>query len=104
MSVAATACLHLDARHISTVQEILRAHVPDREVWVFGSRATGVQLKQFSDLDLAISGELSLEQKGALAEAFEESLLPMKVDIVTLGSLPADFAERIKPDLLPFSL
>ena len=85
------------------VQDILRAHVPGRAVWVFGSRATGIRLKQFSDLDIAIDGDLSLAETGALAEAFDESLLPMKVDIVAMQGVSAEFAQRIKADLVPLS-
>lgn len=63
--------------HLQTVKEILRRHVPDREVWLFGSRATGTA-KKFSDLDLAIIGStpLTLSQLAQLENDFDESELP----------------------------
>ena len=99
-TAAAELGLHLEPRYLHIVRYILRQHVPGRDVWVFGSRATGVRLKQFSDLDLAVSGELSIAEAGALAEAFDESILPMKVDVVALDSVATDFAERIRKDFV----
>lgn len=65
------------------VSEILGRHLPGREVWAYGSRATARLLKKYSDLDLAIEGPpLSLPERSALVEAFDESALPFKVDIV----------------------
>ncbi|MFZ1415065.1 MAG: nucleotidyltransferase domain-containing protein [Defluviicoccus sp.] len=65
------------------VCRILRRHVPGFEVWAFGSRATGTA-KPYSDLDLAVigNGPLPLSVRAALAEAFSQSDLPWKVDIV----------------------
>ncbi len=65
------------------VQDILRAHVPDRTVWAFGSRAKGMA-KKTSDLDLAILGTepLDLRTMGDVKDAFSESNLPFKVDVV----------------------
>ncbi|MGV4878130.1 nucleotidyltransferase family protein [Acetobacter indonesiensis] len=65
------------------VLRILNDIVPDREVRAFGSRVTG-KAKPFSDLDLAIMGDepLSLETRARLEEAFSESELPWKVDVL----------------------
>ncbi|MGD7070768.1 nucleotidyltransferase family protein [Acetobacter sp. AAB5] len=65
------------------VLRILNEIVPDREVQAFGSRVTG-KAKPFSDLDLAIMGDepLSLETRAQLEEAFSESELPWKVDVL----------------------
>ena len=92
--------VRIEPRHLAIVRDIVRSVVPDRKVWVFGSRATGVRLKPFSDLDLAVSGRLSIAEAGALATAFDESLLPMKVDVVALGGVSADFRERIAADFI----
>jgi predicted nucleotidyltransferase len=50
---------------------------------MFGSRATG-RARRYSDLDLAIDAgrPLTLDEIGGLTEAFSESDLPYKVDIV----------------------
>ncbi len=79
------------------VRDILRQHVPDRAVWAFGSRVTWTA-KEYSDLDLAILGDepLPLSASSALAEAFGESDLPFKVDVVDWGRASNGFRKVIE--------
>ena len=79
------------------VLRILNEIVPDREVRAFGSRVTG-KAKPFSDLDLAIMGDepLSLETRAQLEEAFSESELPWKVDILDWLKIDTDFQNIIR--------
>lgn len=67
---------------------ILRKHIPDREVWAFGSRVWG-GTKRFSDLDLVVAGDepLPLAVWGNLKEDFSESDLPIILccQVLTLG-------------------
>ena len=83
--------------HRAIVRKALRQHVPDREVLVFGSRATG-NAKEYSDLDLAIMGDepLSLRVVSALDEALGESDLPFKVDIVEWARIDEGFRRIIR--------
>ena len=83
--------------HWAIVRDALRQHVPDREVLVFGSRATG-NAKEYSDLDLAIMGEepLSLREVSALEEALGESDLPFKVDIVEWARIDEGFRRIVR--------
>jgi len=62
---------------------ILARCVPDREVRAFGSRVAGTA-KVFADLDLAILGDapLSTATLADLQDAFRESDLPFKVDVI----------------------
>ena len=75
--------LDVEASHLALIQSILARHVPDREVWAFGSRTTG-KARTYSDLDLCILGDRPLDPSvaAALAEDFSESDLPYKVDLV----------------------
>jgi predicted nucleotidyltransferase len=77
------------------IQAILRKHVPDREIWAFGSRAKRTA-RTYSDLDLAIITEapLPFAVTGALAEDFSESDLPFRVDIIDWASTQ-DYFRRI---------
>ena len=79
------------------VLRILNEIVPDREVRAFGSRVTG-KAKPFSDLDLAIMGDepLSLETRAQLEEAFSESELPWKVDVLDWVLVDNGFHEIIR--------
>jgi type I restriction enzyme S subunit len=72
------------ADHRRLVLTILLAHLPDgAKAWVFGSRATG-RARQSSDLDLAIDAgrPLTLDESARLSEAFGNSDLPYRVDLV----------------------
>jgi len=65
------------------VSDLVQRFLPEHQVWAFGSRATWTA-KPFSDLDLVVSGDepLSLMQIAELREAFQESALPFKVDLL----------------------
>jgi len=79
------------------VREILQRYVPDREVWAFGSRVKWTA-KEFSDLDLAIIGDtpLSIALTADMKEAFQESALPFKIDIVDWASITPSFRQVIQ--------
>ena len=85
--------------HWLVVRDILRKHVPQYPVWAFGSRATW-KAKAFSDLDLAVITErpMSLSESAELSEAFSESDLPWKVDIVDWSAISEDFRRVIARD------
>ena len=83
------------------LRSILSAHLPNRRVWAFGSRATGRRVKRFSDLDLLIEADsLSFGELALLDEALDESRLPFKVDIVQSATLMPEFFARIQPELV----
>ncbi len=84
---------------LKIVQDILRKHVPDREVWAFGSRAKRTA-KTYSDLDLAVITDtpMSFEVSGALREDFSESDLPWRVDIVDWATTSEAFRRIIEQD------
>lgn len=81
------------------VRDILRRHVPDREVWAFGSRAKWTA-KAYSDLDLCIVSDrpAGLSLLGALAEELSESDLPFKVDVVDWATTGESFRKIIERD------
>lgn len=79
------------------IYRILSECVPGQTVWAFGSRVTG-KAKPYSDLDLLIRTEqpLSLENMATLNEAFDESDLPIRVDVIDWASTSATFREIIE--------
>lgn len=85
--------------HLRLVLDILQQHVPMAEVWAFGSRAKWLA-RDTSDLDLCIrdATSLSFEQMGLLREAFEESNLPYKVDVVDWATISASFRKVVERD------
>ena len=82
---------------VACVLHILAEHIPDREVWAFGSRVCGAP-KAFSDLDLAIIGDKPLADVvlANIEEAFRESDLPFKVDVVDWATASDHFRRIIE--------
>lgn len=68
----------------------------------YGSRVKG-KAKRFSDLDLAVKSdaELDLAELFALRDAFSESDLPIRVDVLDLHDVPPEFMAAIQNDLIP---
>ncbi len=91
------AVLDIKPEHLAIVKRILQQQAPDYEVWAFGSRVKNTA-RLFSDLDLAIISDnpLSLTVLANLREAFSESDLPWKVDIVDWASTSEQFQEVIR--------
>lgn len=89
--------IDLAAPHLEIVKQILTHHVPQYTVWVFGSRAGG-PVKPHSDLDLAVLTDhsLDLHSLGNLREAFENSDLPIRVDIVDWSTITDEFRDVIQ--------
>lgn len=85
--------------HWQIVHDILQKHVPQYEVWAFGSRAKG-SAKPYSDLDLAIITDkpLDLSVSADLSDAFSESDLPWKVDVVDWATTNESFRKIIRAD------
>ena len=100
VGVPASLPIHLQPYEWEIVAAILRKHVPGKAVWAFGSRATGRRVKRFSDLDLAVEGRLDAGESYGLEEDFDESSLPIKVDVVQLGAITPEFRARIEKDFV----
>lgn len=84
--------LDLTPQYLDEVRRVLRIHVPGRMVRAFGSRVQG-NAKPFSDLDLAVMGDTPLDfrQLAALKDAFAESNLPFRVDVIDWASTSETF-------------
>ncbi len=97
--------IHIEPDDLTEVREILERHVPRVPVYIFGSRSHGRQLKPFSDLDICLKGEKPVPTStiSGLKDAFAESNLPFKVDVVDWQALPDYFREVIAVDLRPLT-
>jgi len=84
---------------LDIVRNLLARHVPGCEVRVFGSRVNG-STKPYSDLDLVIVGEerIDSQQLSELREAFVESDLPFRVDLLDWTQISAEFRAVIEKE------
>jgi uncharacterized protein len=95
--------MHIPEAALAEVREILRRQVPPGvQVFAYGSRAHGRNLKPFSDLDLCLRGSASVpwEIVARLRIAFEESDLPFRVNVVDWARLKRNFREVISDDFV----
>ena len=74
---------------------LLAWYLPNTTVWAHGSRVTG-NSKPWSDLDLVVFTEEKDKYKlSLLKEAFEESNLSFRVELLEWNRLPKNFKSNI---------
>ena len=99
MSEPKTVSLDLPEKYLEQVRGLLRIHVPHAEVWAYGSRVSGGS-HEASDLDLVLRSPANLRQEAPglfdLKEAFIESELPIRVDIMDWARIPESFHGEIE--------
>ncbi len=83
-------------QHLQIITEILREHVPECEVRAFGSRVQN-KAKSYSDLDIAVVGRERINRSRfyRLKEAFEDSVLPFRVDVLDWHTISESFRNVI---------
>ena len=91
--------LSLPERHVEALRRLIAAHLPQEEVWAYGSRVGGTA-HETGDLDLVVRHPADLKvQQGPgfrdFKEALSESNLPFLVELFDWARLPAAFLENI---------
>ncbi|MEI6606268.1 MAG: nucleotidyltransferase domain-containing protein [Verrucomicrobiota bacterium] len=88
--------IDLAPESLAIVRRLLAAQLPECEVRAFGSRVTG-NAKPYSDLDLVLLGpaRLPLGRLAAVREAFAESDLPIRVEVIDWHSISENFRNII---------
>lgn len=88
--------IDLAPQYLATVRGILLRNAPGVPVYAFGSRATQ-RARKFSDLDLALAPKQSLDWRvlAHLREAFEESDLPIMVDVIDWTRASPEFKAHV---------
>jgi predicted nucleotidyltransferase len=91
--------LDLPAKYRQTLRELLAAHVPDAEVWAYGSRINE-QAHEGSDLDLVVRNpdRLTVPQPNLyrLRDALTESDLPILVEVLDWARITTDMRQEIE--------
>lgn len=90
----------LNEKHYNYIVEILKKYTPNAKYFVFGSRSKG-NYSQYSDIDIALDfGEIApIETLDKIRLEFNNSTLPIEVDIVDLNSIDENFKNIIKENL-----
>jgi len=84
--------ISVSSRELEIVLDIIKTYAPAYDVLAFGSRFHG-KIKKYSDLDLAFVGKdkLSLKTRFLLEDAFSESDLPFRVDVLDYLAVSPEF-------------
>ncbi len=89
--------IQLEPHHLQIVIRILKEL--NVSTYVFGSRVKKTA-KTLSDLDLCLKENYDKSVVRKLQDAFEESDLPFKVDVVVWSELSDGFKKHIESDLV----
>ena len=88
--------IDINPRDKEILFSLLDRYLPQIPVWAHGSRVTG-GAKPWSDLDLVVFTEEKYKyQLSLLKEAFEESNLSFRVELLEWDSLPDKFKSNIE--------
>ena len=91
--------LRLSTRHRRVLEALLREHLPDVEVWAYGSRVSGLG-HDGSDLDLVLRGpgldKIPFDRLLDFEEAVRESTIPFLVEARDWARLPERFHREIE--------
>ena len=89
----------LSPRHRRIVEALLREHLPNVEVWAYGSRVDG-RGHGGSDLDLVLRGpgleEIPADRLADFDDALRESTIPFLVEARDWARLPERFHLEIE--------
>ncbi len=86
--------LDLDKKQLDILKEIIQQQIPDKTVWVYGSRVTW-KANEVSDIDLTVF-DCTDSQIYRLKETLEESDLLFTVDVMNWEEIPDNFKTNIK--------
>ena len=90
--------LHILTKHRLLLEALLQKHLPDVEVWAYGSRVNG-RSHDGSDLDLVLRGpdlnRISINSLVEFEDAVRESNIPFFVEARDWTRLPERFHQEI---------
>lgn len=89
--------IDLSEQNKALIKEILLEQLPNAKIYAFGSRVTGKSTK-YSDLDIAVDAtdKIDLTTLSTLHEAFSQTNLPFKVDIVDWHRISDEFKAHVR--------
>ncbi len=97
--------LELPSRYRETLETLLREHLPEVEVWAYGSRVNG-QCHDGSDLDLILRGpglqKIPLERLRSFENAVEDSTIPIFIEARDWARVPEYFHQEIESEYVVF--
>ena len=94
-----TATILLEPRHRRMLEALLREHLPEVEVWAYGSRVNG-DAHAGSDLDLVLRAPrlraIPAQTFAAFRDALQDSAIPFLIEVRDWAHLPQRFQREIE--------
>ncbi len=89
--------IQIENNELKFIKHLILKYVPDAKIKAFGSRVKGTA-KKYSDLDIAIQADqsISLLTLSNLEEAFANSDLVYKVDLIDWHRISPEFQQHIE--------
>lgn len=89
----------LKDRDYHFIKETLEQELPSNcRIYIFGSRAR-LEHREYSDIDLMIESSQDLSDcVGKILEIFEESSLPIKVDLIERRNFASSYAQNYEKE------
>ncbi len=89
-------------KHHLLIQSLIKKYLAGATVWVYGSRVKGTA-QTHSDLDMIVfATEQQKLQVSDLQEAFDDSVLPFRVDLFVWNDVPKEFHKTIESEHIVF--
>jgi predicted nucleotidyltransferase len=86
--------IDLPEKYLEIIRKVLSPYREKiQKVILFGSRATG-KSRPSSDIDLAIEGDLTGKDLANIKISFEESSLPVEVDVVLYNKIQSELLKK----------
>ncbi|MCL1947053.1 MAG: nucleotidyltransferase domain-containing protein [Chitinivibrionia bacterium] len=91
--------INASVSEIKIIKEIIKKHADDCRVFAFGSRVKS-SAKKTSDLDLLFESQekLGFLRIQKIKEAFQESDLPFRVDVIDYNDISENFKKIINEE------
>ena len=90
--------IDITADQRKTLLTLLKRHLPNTTTWAYGSRVKWTSRPQ-SDLDLVVFTKPDQERRvSELRDAFEESNLPFRVDLLVWRTIPERYRKQIEAE------
>lgn len=86
MAIDRSAIGGLSVHAVTAIRGVLASHPQVDRAILFGSRAKG-NYRNGSDIDLALTGDISFDELGKLSWELDDLLLPWEMDLVALDRL-----------------
>ena len=89
----------IKSKYKSAIIKVIRKYLPDCNIYLFGSRATG-KAKEYSDIDIALDNFSVIDRRflRKITDELEDTNIPLEIDVVDIYVSSDDLRAKIKKE------